>query len=89
MRRRVAAAKIRMRSEHMSLAQIALACGFSDQSHFTRVFSTVTGMTPGRWREKLARGDLTPWQGGSSNNVRTRTVHDRNILCRSAEVLAV
>lgn len=34
----------------MSLADIALACGFADQSHFTRVFSRVTGLPPGGWR---------------------------------------
>lgn len=33
-----------------SLAEIALACGFADQSHFTRIFSRAVGMTPGRWK---------------------------------------
>ncbi len=33
-----------------SLAEIALACGFADQSHFTRTFSRIVGMTPGAWR---------------------------------------
>lgn len=32
------------------LVDIALACGFADQSHFTRTFSRITGMTPGAWR---------------------------------------
>jgi AraC family transcriptional regulator len=32
------------------LTQIALACGFSDQSHFTRVFLQATGATPHQWR---------------------------------------
>jgi AraC family transcriptional regulator len=32
------------------LAQIALDSGFADQSHFTRVFRTVYGVTPLRWR---------------------------------------
>lgn len=32
------------------LAEIALACGFADQSHFTRTFSRIVGMTPGAWR---------------------------------------
>nr|WP_245454026.1 AraC family transcriptional regulator [Bradyrhizobium sp. AC87j1] len=27
-----------------------MRCGFSDQSHFTRVFSARMGTTPGRWR---------------------------------------
>lgn len=33
------------------LSQIALDCGFADQSHFTRVFRTIHGVTPQRWRE--------------------------------------
>jgi AraC family transcriptional regulator len=32
------------------LARIALDSGFADQSHFTRVFRTVYGVTPLRWR---------------------------------------
>jgi AraC family transcriptional regulator len=34
----------------MSLAEVALECGFSDQSHFTRVFSRVVGTSPGTWQ---------------------------------------
>ena len=30
-----------------SLADTAVACGFADQSHLTRVFSRQTGLTPG------------------------------------------
>jgi len=33
-----------------SLSRIALDSGFADQSHFTRVFSAVQGLTPRRWR---------------------------------------
>lgn len=32
------------------LAEIAIACGFADQSHFTRVFSSIVGTAPGTWR---------------------------------------
>jgi AraC family transcriptional regulator len=32
------------------LGQIALDSGFADQSHFTRVFGAVHGVTPRRWR---------------------------------------
>ena len=39
----------------MSIVEIALACGFADQSHFTRVFSRFVGIGPGAWRNK--RGD--------------------------------
>jgi len=34
----------------MSLAEISRACGFAEQAHFTRVFSTAIGMPPGAWR---------------------------------------
>ncbi len=35
------------------LADVALAAGFSDQSHFTRVFKQVTGVTPGAFRNAV------------------------------------
>jgi AraC-like DNA-binding protein len=34
----------------LPLSEIAIRCGFADQSHFTRVFSAKTGLAPGRWR---------------------------------------
>jgi AraC family transcriptional regulator len=33
-----------------SLAEIALAAGFADQSHFTKAFRRASGMTPVEWR---------------------------------------
>jgi AraC family transcriptional regulator len=35
----------------LSLAEISLATGFSDQSHFSRIFKRVTGLTPARFRQ--------------------------------------
>ncbi|HUQ83561.1 MAG TPA: AraC family transcriptional regulator [Gemmatimonadaceae bacterium] len=35
------------------LAQIAVACGFSDQSHFTRFFKRVYGITPGVYAKQV------------------------------------
>lgn len=39
------------------IAQIALACGFADQAHFSRVFSRRAGLPPGAWR-RLRRGGV-------------------------------
>lgn len=43
---RIRRAQEMIRLGHMSLAEIALAVGFSDQSHFTRRFRHVVGCTP-------------------------------------------
>lgn len=48
--RRIARAKQLMLTTHDSLAQIALACGFSDQAHFCRSFGGLVGQPPSRWR---------------------------------------
>jgi AraC-like DNA-binding protein len=40
------------------LADVALAAGFADESHMTRVFKRVTGETPGECREGV-RSALT------------------------------
>jgi AraC-like DNA-binding protein len=39
----------------LSLAQIALDCGFSEQSHFTRTFTRLVGTSPGEWRRQRRR----------------------------------
>jgi|SRR5579871_2606253 len=52
-RQRVSLAKSLLRQGEMTLAQIALACGFSDQSHFTQCFSAWTGLSPGVWRRSI------------------------------------
>jgi AraC family transcriptional regulator len=43
-------AKELLKDPRCELADIALLCGFVDQSHFTRVFSRSEGYSPGRWR---------------------------------------
>jgi len=47
---RVERAKELLRKTRQPLAEVAQSCGFVDQSHFTRVFSQVTGHSPGRWQ---------------------------------------
>ncbi|MDQ0322597.1 AraC-like DNA-binding protein [Pararhizobium capsulatum DSM 1112] len=39
-----------LQQPEMPLAEVAIACGFADQSHFTRVFANIIGATPGNWR---------------------------------------
>ena len=39
-----------LRNKNLSLTDIAFACGFADQSHFTRCFKECTGITPKAFR---------------------------------------
>ncbi|MBD8873681.1 AraC family transcriptional regulator [Rhodanobacter sp. DHB23] len=39
-----------MRDHTLPLTEIALAAGFADQSHFTRIFTRKLGVSPGTWR---------------------------------------
>ncbi|RUU12782.1 AraC family transcriptional regulator [Mesorhizobium sp. USDA-HM6] len=47
--RRIRAASALVKTD-MPLAEIAVATGFADQSHLTRVFKTIKGLSPGAWR---------------------------------------
>lgn len=40
----------------VELASVALSAGFGDQSHFTRAFKDLTGMTPGAFRAAIKSG---------------------------------
>ncbi len=50
--RRLKAARQRIQKDQ-SLATTALATGFSDQAHFTRMFKAAFGLTPARYRTTL------------------------------------
>ena len=50
---RLAWAAEQLANRRRSIADIAAAAGFSDQSHFTRAFHAHTGRTPRRYRESL------------------------------------
>ena len=52
LRRRVDRAKELLESTDESLSGIALASGFADQSHLTRVFQALAGSSPGAWRRQ-------------------------------------
>lgn len=54
--RRVDKAKELLRLSPIRLVDVALACGFADQSHFTKVFTRIVGTSPGAWRREHQTG---------------------------------
>jgi AraC family transcriptional regulator len=53
--RRIAASFALLRDGMSPLAGIALELGFSSQSHFTRLFSGLTGLSPDQFRRSHRR----------------------------------
>jgi AraC-like DNA-binding protein len=53
---RIDAACQMLAEEGRSISEIAQACGYGDQSAFTRQFKSVVGLTPARYRERRIRG---------------------------------
>jgi transcriptional regulator GlxA family with amidase domain len=49
---RVKHAKALLRGTNRPIAEIAVACGFADQSHLTRVFSKAFRISPAAWRRQ-------------------------------------
>jgi AraC family transcriptional regulator len=52
---RVVLSKEKLRDDRLSLSDVASECGFSDQSHLTRIFRQAVGVSPGAWRRALKR----------------------------------
>ena len=52
---RVVLSKEKLRDDGLSLSDVAAECGFSDQSHLTRVFRQAVGVSPGAWRRAIKR----------------------------------
>ena len=40
--------------DEVAIAEIALLCGFADQSHFTRSFTAAVGVSPRAWRRSIS-----------------------------------
>lgn len=57
-RQRVIRAKQLLLTTTDSIAGIAVACGFADQPHLTRLFRQLTGVTPRAWRRQQHHADL-------------------------------
>jgi len=53
--RRIEFARLELSRRETPLAQIAAAAGFSDQSHFSRTFRALIGVTPSQYRAASAR----------------------------------
>lgn len=56
--RRIERAKHMMLASGERLAELALDCGFADQSHLNRQFRRATGVSPGQWRRSSAKAPL-------------------------------
>ena len=54
-KRRIEHASHLLANTHTPLAEIALTCGFSDQSHFCAMFKSHTGFTPAKFRAQSSR----------------------------------
>ena len=52
---RVDRSKALLRSTGMSIAEIACAVGFDDQSYYTRIFKKQVGLSPGKFREQAVQ----------------------------------
>ncbi len=57
---RIEQAKLLIVAAQVSLASVAQAVGFADQSHFTRRFRAHEGCTPAQFARERARGILPP-----------------------------
>ncbi len=51
-RRRIERAKHLLRQSNLSIAEIAIACGFANQDHLTRYFKRLTSATPSVFRQQ-------------------------------------
>jgi AraC-like DNA-binding protein len=54
-RYRVAQARKLLDRDHLSVTEVALACGFSDSSYFGRVFQKEVGLSPTEYRRNKAQ----------------------------------
>jgi AraC-like DNA-binding protein/ligand-binding sensor protein len=63
-----------LRESDLSLNEIAAACGFEDQSWFSKIFKYYTGISPGKYRNLLTHGDVA--SGGFRNSYSAGEDHE-------------
>jgi AraC family transcriptional regulator len=73
--RRVERAKLMMTSSRERLSNIALACGFADQSHLNRYFRRVVGISPGLWRRSVTASNPSALRGLAPTNSGQLRIH--------------
>lgn len=57
---RIDKAIVFMKTSDYSLSEIAYLTGFSDQSHFARIFKQETGLTPSAYKKNASTGKIHP-----------------------------
>ncbi|MBN1377902.1 MAG: helix-turn-helix transcriptional regulator [Gammaproteobacteria bacterium] len=50
---RIEKAKQLLKDTNMNIAQITLEIGYENQSHFTKLFKQMVGVTPGAYRSRI------------------------------------
>jgi len=68
---RIRAAQELMLSSSKTLCEIAMCCGMTDQSHFTRWFRRVVGETPHSWRRRHPHPPVEHWRFRASSRLST------------------
>lgn len=56
--RRIDKARDLMTNSRLSIVEIAIQCGFTDQSALNRSFKRIHGVTPGTWRRTTTKRDI-------------------------------
>jgi AraC family transcriptional regulator len=76
MRHRIQCAQERLERTNECISAIALSCGFSDQSHLTRIFHATVGSSPAAWRRQrkaMGHGPAPRMEWSGPGEVRPKT----------------
>jgi AraC-like DNA-binding protein len=76
LRARVEEAATQLATTNLPVAEVAARCGYYDQSHLTRQFAAITGLTPRRYRASargVAEGPIARPSAGAIANPKPRS----------------